>query len=162
MAILPNVLTLEGPAPFITVNNGSLTNDVVTAGTSGITVNGGTAASSLVLAQANTFTGDVTVNAGTGGNLALFARNAGALGGSSAASSSIVLVGNTATRALLRLATPGGTFPAHNNLGHAPPRVPATSSRAELRSVDGNATWNGTISLDGWSGSASPRLRYLQ
>jgi autotransporter-associated beta strand protein len=151
-----NVLTLDGPAPFITVNNGSFTNDVVTTGTLGVIVNGGTAASSLVLAQANTFTGDVTVNAGTGGNLTLFVRNAGGLGGSAVASNSIVLVGNTSTRALLSLATPGASYPAHNNLVMRPSGA-STSSRAELRSVNGNATWNGTISLDGWSGSTSPR-----
>lgn len=151
-----NVLTLAGTAPFITVNTGSFTNDVVIAGTSGLTVNGGTAASSLVLVQANTFTGDLTVNAGTVGNLTLFAPNAGALGGSAAASNSIVLVGNTATRAVLRLATSGASYPVYNNLVMRPSGA-STSSRAELRSVNGNATWNGTISLDGWSGSSTPR-----
>ncbi len=151
-----NVLTLDGTAPFITVNNGSLTNDVVIAGTAGVTVNGGASASSLVLPQANTFTGDVTVNAGTGGNLTLQLRNAGALGGTAVASNSVFLVGNTSTRALLNLATPGAAYPAYNNLVMRPSGA-STSSRAELRSVNGNATWNGTIALDGWSGSTTPR-----
>ncbi|MGC3960057.1 MAG: autotransporter-associated beta strand repeat-containing protein [Verrucomicrobiota bacterium] len=151
-----NILTLAGATPAILVNTGVFTNNVQIAGTAGFAVNGGTAASSLALGAANTFGGDVSVNAGTVGNLTLLLNNVGALGGSISSPNSVVLVANAATRALLNLNTSGATYPAYNNLIMRPTGASA-SSRAELRSVSGNATWNGSITLDGISGSALPR-----
>lgn len=151
-----NVLTLAGVAPAFTVNNGTFSNNVVLAGTVGFSLNGGTAASTMALGGVNIFVGDVSVNAGTAGNLTLLINNAGALGGSLANPNSVVLVANAATRALLNLNTPGASYPAHHTLIMRPTGASA-SSRAELRSVSGSATWNGGIVLDGMAGSALPR-----
>lgn len=152
-----NVLTLDGVAPAITVNNGTFSNNVVIAGTGGFAVQGSSSsASSLALGVANTVTGDLSVVAGTGGNLTLLANHAGALGGSPGLPNAVVLIGNSATRALLNLNSSGASYPAHHTLVMRPTGA-SSSSRAELRSVSGSATWNGGVVLDGISGSASPR-----
>ena len=159
-----NVLTLAGPSPSITVSNGTCTCNLVIDGTSGFSVNGSsTAVSALVLGAANTFTGNLTLNAGGGAagsllNLNLYANNAGALGGSAAAPNTVVLVGSL-TRADLYLNTSGATYPAYNSLIMRPAAA-NSASRAELHSAAGNATWNGNIILDGVSGSASPRCDF--
>jgi autotransporter-associated beta strand protein len=55
-------LTLAGSTPTITVNNGTVTNSLVLAGTAGITKAG---AGTLYLTSQATYTGGTTVNAGT-------------------------------------------------------------------------------------------------
>lgn len=147
-----NILTLAGAAPSFLVNTGTLTNNVQIAGTVGFGVNGGTAASVLALGASNAFVGDIAVNSGTVGNLTLLLNNVGALGGSVSSPNSVALVANSATRSLLNLNTSGANYPAYNSLIMRPTGASA-SSRAELRSVNGSATWNGNIVLDGISGS---------
>jgi hypothetical protein len=148
-----NVLTLAGTAPFITVTNNTLTNNLVISGTSGFAVNGGAAVSSLVLAAANTFTGDVSVNAGNYGHLYLYLNNVGALGGSSAASNSVILAPTGSFRSILMLNSnaAGGSYPAYNGVVARP----LAATRAEVRCNTGSCTWNGNITLDGVSGLAT-------
>jgi fibronectin-binding autotransporter adhesin len=57
-----STLTLAGTTPTVTVNTGTATISSVIAGTAGLTKNG---PSSLNLTGANTFSGGITVNAGT-------------------------------------------------------------------------------------------------
>lgn len=69
-----STLTLAGTTPTITVSTGTTTINSVIAGTAGLTKSG---ASSLTLSGANTFSGGITLNAGT-----LNASNDAALGNS--------------------------------------------------------------------------------
>ena len=157
-----NILTLlaaSGVTPSITITNGYCTNNLVIAGTNGFSVNGSAAISGLALGAANTFTGDLTVNAGSGAAanwLSVFAYNVGALGGSATATNSVVLVGSATTRAMLYLNVSGASYPVYNSLILRPTGT-ANVSRAELHSAVGSATWNGNILLDGVSTSVNPR-----
>jgi len=153
-----NVLTLEGGlSPSITVNSGVLTNNVAIAGSAGLVLSGGsTAASSLVLGASNTFTGDVSVNAGTGGNLGLYLNHAAALGAAPVSTRQVILAANASTRAILYLNVSGASYSSNYSLIMRPTGA-SSGSRAEVRLVNGSATWNGDIVLDGVSGSSSPR-----
>jgi autotransporter-associated beta strand protein len=153
-----NVLTLDGAAnPAITVTTGRVTNNVVIAGSAGLTTAGSaTAASYLYLNAANTFTGDVTAASGAGSvDFALVLGSALALGDSNA-TNNVTLIGNATSRSKLYLFTSGASYPSTKTLVMRPAGT-TSASRTELHSAVGSGTWNGPIVLDGSSGSSLVR-----
>ena len=154
-----SVLTLAGADPSITITSGFCTNNVVIAGTTGVTVNGGAGAlATLALSAANTFTGDLTLNAGRGGYMTVYANHTGVFGGSPDLPNTVILAGNEGGRAIIYLNAPvtKAAYPAYNSLIMRPTGASA-ASRAEFRSAGGNTTWDGLITFDGVGGSALAR-----
>lgn len=147
-----NVLTLEGTTPSIDIEMGNLTNNVVLAGTSGLTINGGwTTASYLVFGTNNTLTGDIVAANGIGGNLYLGLTTVGGLGGSSSSTNFLILAATSSKRSELLFYGTNLEYPSYNSLIMSP----TESSRAEVHTLKGSITWNGSIILDGATATTS-------